>query len=239
MVDINHLFKLYHRKRYFKLLREGIAFLLAHQKEAPQGVFVNGSLSLCVSSYYTISLNTDGFIVRTFKTRKDESPKPPEMVPFQECKFENLDVWEFRMSAEMVGELLPLFIPKEQITVSMIVHCRNSAIQARLLNTYGEKEFFSKLNASVIHKDGDSELLRIRLRHPGLELMMVKVVDTTTRQTYLLRVPSEIVTYTGTHIFRGERVQNHPATIPMTTCKQAIAWTFGMKKEEYNPVKES
>jgi hypothetical protein len=25
----------------------------------------------------------------------------------------------------------------------------------------------------------------------------------------------------------------------VTTCKEALAWTFGMSTEEYNPIKES
>lgn len=236
MSDIFHLIKLYNRKRYNKLLREGIAFLVANEKNAPEGVFLRqrdgtGLLHLANTNYFSLHLLTNGMIKKT-----DLKTKEVEIAPYQVCKFELLDSWTIHMAAEMIGEILYLFIPKEQITVSMIVHCHISTIQMRLINTYGEKAFFSKLNASVVHKDGDSELLRVRLGAGRVDIMMVKVKDTTTGQIYLLRVPSEIEV-PNTHDVRF--MNKPPVRIPMRTCQQAIAWTFGMKEHEYNPVKES
>jgi len=47
-------------------------------------------------------------------------------------------------------------------------------------------------------------------------MVMVKVIDSTTNNIYLLRVPPD-----------------------MQTVSQAVAWTFDMNKEEYRPLKET
>lgn len=47
-------------------------------------------------------------------------------------------------------------------------------------------------------------------------MQLVKVKDSTTGDSYLLRVPPH-----------------------MKTCKQAVAWTFSLEEIEYNPVKET
>ena len=47
-------------------------------------------------------------------------------------------------------------------------------------------------------------------------IRLIKVRDSTTRQFYLLRVPPTV-----------------------WTCKQAVAWTFGMEEDEYYPTKET
>ena len=47
-------------------------------------------------------------------------------------------------------------------------------------------------------------------------IRLVKVRDSTTKRFYLLRVPQTV-----------------------WTCKQAVAWTFGMEEDDYIPIKET
>lgn len=95
-----------------------------------------------------------------------------------------------------------------------IVRCRNVRIREFLLQRYGFEKFAKELNCKIIHKDGENELLRVS---SGEEpIMMVKVRDPSTGRFHIIRVPPT-----------------------MKTCREAIAWTFGMAEEEYKPIKET
>jgi hypothetical protein len=54
--------------------------------------------------------------------------------------------------------------------------------------------------------------------HPmwDARLTILKVIDSTRKAPHLLRVPNE-----------------------MRTCKEAVAWTFGMTPDEYHPLRET
>ena len=150
--------------------------------------------------------------------------------PLEDFRPEALKKWDVHVMADRIGDALYLLLPQDEITVAHILHCHNSTVQNNLITRYGEKEFFAKLNPQVIHQDGDNQLLEIRVDRNII--MLVKVKDSTTGQTYLLRVPPFIE-------IQPNKGGGHTSRLPMSTCKQAIAWTFGLKKNEYSPEKEA
>lgn len=105
---------------------------------------------------------------------------------------------------------------KEELKARDILKCSNVEIRRILLSNFGYKRFVEELGGTIIHTDGESELLLLRIRKDQEPLMVVKVQDSTTRETYILRVPPHV-----------------------RTCKEAIAWTFSMDESEYNPVIET
>ena len=109
-----------------------------------------------------------------------------------------------------------LFLQKKQVKARDILRCSNVEIRKILLADFGFKKFVEELGGTIIHSDGDSELILLRIRKKEEPLMVVKVQDSTTKETYILRVPPHV-----------------------RTCKEAIAWTFSMDESEYNPVIET
>ncbi|MHA1987562.1 MAG: DUF6745 domain-containing protein [Promethearchaeota archaeon] len=60
------------------------------------------------------------------------------------------------------------------------------------------------------------KLIRVFVGGYKEPLTYVIVKDVSSKRNYMLRVPLEVA-----------------------VCKEALAWTFGMSEEEYNPLKES
>jgi len=80
-----------------------------------------------------------------------------------------------------------------------------------------------KLTAREILSCRNVEIRTLLLNQFGQDLgnitepiRVIKVRDSTTKKYYILRVPPTV-----------------------KTCKQAIAWTFGMEEDEYDPIKET
>ena len=103
---------------------------------------------------------------------------------------------------------------KDQLPPSEVLKIQNSEIRRYLIKRVGYENIKNYVKATVLHQDGDSELLSIKTE--GVEERYVKVKDSSTDREYLLYVPDNI-----------ER------------CKQAIAWTFGLEEKEYAPLIES
>lgn len=112
--------------------------------------------------------------------------------------------------------MMMIFLSDGTLKAKDIIKCRNAEIRRYLISEYGEKRFFEEMHARIIHQDGTSKLLRLDIREFSEPMIMISVRDSTTDQLYLLRVPPDI-----------------------KTCKDAIAWTFNMNTQEYNPIKES
>ena len=89
-----------------------------------------------------------------------------------------------------------------------------------LLERYGLDRYLRDADASLVQVDGYGTLWRCEL--PGDEpLVLVEVVNATpepdgTHATYLLRVPPD-----------------------MRTAKEAVAWTFGMTEDDYQPAAQT
>jgi len=99
-----------------------------------------------------------------------------------------------------------------------ILNLKNAEIKSHFLSDYGQGigRFLKDLKAVVVHSEGTSKLIRIFAEGLTEPLTYVIVKDVSSKKYYILRVPPGL-----------------------TTSRQALAWTFGMSPEEYNPIKES
>ena len=98
----------------------------------------------------------------------------------------------------------------------------NLEFKRLLIERIGAQRFFSELQARIVHTDMDGcgnprRLLRIPVSGFAREhVLAVQVVDPSTKREYVLGVPGN-----------------------MKTCQEAVAWTFGIKPEEYAPLIEA
>lgn len=119
--------------------------------------------------------------------------------------FETLD---YIAIIKRVNEFRLLY--KTNLSANEIINCGNQAIKRELIAKYGYKELVKNLHSEVLDKNGESELLMIETNIEPI--VLVKVIDPSTADEYLLRVPPT-----------------------MENCMNAIAWTFNLKAEEYGP----
>jgi len=112
--------------------------------------------------------------------------------------------------------LLIIKLAEGNLQAREILNCNNQEIRRYLIENYGFEKFVRGVGGRTLHKDGESQLIRISATKLSEPIVVVKVKDASTDKTYLLRVP--------------------PTT---KTCKAGIAWTFGLTEEEWNPVKET
>jgi len=102
------------------------------------------------------------------------------------------------------------------ITTQDILSQSNVEIRRVLLERYGLRKFLLDVKAAPIHSDDFGTLYRVEI--PDDEpLVMVKVVNSTPEpdgsyKEYFLRVPPEL-----------------------TTAHAAVAWTFGLRPQDYHP----
>lgn len=104
-----------------------------------------------------------------------------------------------------------LLLVREDVEPKEVLSSENAEIRRYLIKRIGYEKIKADVGAKVLHTDGTSELLRFKTGE-----MYVKVKDSSTDREYLLFVKG-----------------NHE------TCKSAIAWTFGLREHEYNPIIET
>lgn len=104
-----------------------------------------------------------------------------------------------------------LLLVSKDLKPEQVLDIKNSEIRRYLIKRIGYENIKDKVKAEVIHVDGHNELLKFANGE-----MYVKVRDHSTEREYLLFVE-------GGH----------------KTCRSAIAWTFGLSEEEYNPIIET
>jgi len=100
-----------------------------------------------------------------------------------------------------------------------VLKMRNAFHRRVCTEVLGYSRFLSQLSCKIIQKDGEQELVVIPAEVLGRdweEIYLVKVKCPSTGAFYTLRVPPV-----------------------MKTVKQAVAWTFGVKEDEYQPEKET
>lgn len=107
-----------------------------------------------------------------------------------------------------------------EITVDDINSERNVEVRRVKLDKFGQQRYIEESGLKAEHQDDFGILYRKQFTDDE-DLVMVKVVNSTPEpdgnyKDYWLRVPSE-----------------------MTRAKEAVAWTFGMSEDEYNPVVET
>lgn len=105
-----------------------------------------------------------------------------------------------------------IIMSPEKITAERITGEQNAEIRRVLLDRFGTGKYIEAMGLKPIHEDETGQLYRAELQGDPEPLVMVRVIDTSTGRPYFLRVPPE-----------------------MTTAKQAVAWTFDVKPQEYNP----
>lgn len=104
-----------------------------------------------------------------------------------------------------------LLLIQENLEPKKVLEVKNAEIRRYLIKRIGYEEIKNDVQAEVLHQDGTSELLKFKSGE-----CYVKVKDSSTEREYLLYVPEWT-----------------------KTCKQGIAWTFGLEEKEYNPIIES
>lgn len=104
-----------------------------------------------------------------------------------------------------------LLLVSDDVDPQDVLKIENAEIRRYMIKRVGYENIKSSVKAKVLHTDGDNQLLKF-----ANDEMYVKVKDSSTDREYLLFVEG-----------------NHK------TCRSAIAWTFGLTEEEYNPVIET
>lgn len=122
--------------------------------------------------------------------------------------FSGSENWEAEAQSNLVDFLT---LVSDKIEPQDVLNVKNAEIRRYLIKRVGYENIKDTVKAEVIHRDGDSELLKFENGE-----MYVKVKDSSTGRDYLLFVE-------GGH----------------KTCRSAIAWTFGLKEEEYKPIIET
>lgn len=102
------------------------------------------------------------------------------------------------------------------IHIEDIGAARNQELRAKALKLFGYERWLREVGAKVLDRQGDDELVQA-----GDELF-AHVKDSSTERRYLLRVPA---------------VDDQRR--PMERLRQAIAWTFGLREDQYSPEKET
>lgn len=100
-----------------------------------------------------------------------------------------------------------LLLVREDLKPEEILKANNAEVRRYLIKRVGYENIKDSVKAEVLHIDGHNELLKFNTGE-----MYVKVRDSSTEREYLLFVEG-----------------NHK------TCRSAIAWTFGLREEEYQP----
>lgn len=103
-----------------------------------------------------------------------------------------------------------LLLIQKKINPLDVLRVNNAEIRRFLMKRVGYEKIKDESSVTVIHVDGDSELLKIN------DDKYVKVKDSSTDREYLLYVHNNI-----------------------KTCREGIAWTFGLDEKEYNPIIET
>lgn len=122
----------------------------------------------------------------------------------------------------MHGVLLPLDLMEDRsrLTIERIDRTDNAEVRRMLITLYGPEKFLRESQVILVHQDEFGKLYHKHFRD-GICEAMVCVKNSTpepdgSRKEYYLRVPPDI------HTARG-----------------AVAWTFGLQADEYEPEFES
>ena len=149
-----------------------------------------------------------------------------EQVPFRDGLHHGiLKRWDADGKAEtqkvfIRGVLIPGKINKlinsGGLSAQHILSIRNTAIRRVCLEELGYARFLTQVPHEMLDKDDECELVKINWHKREEPIFLVKVKCPSTGAFYALRVPPH-----------------------MKTVKKAIAWTFGMREEEYKPQQEA
>ena len=114
------------------------------------------------------------------------------------------------------------FVRLAPLTAAQALSLNNAELRRVAIEAMGPDQFFSEARAKTIHEDIDGignrrRLLRVRVNGARRGyLQAVEVTCPTTGHVYHLGVPQNV-----------------------RACQEAVASTFGLKADEYRPVRES
>jgi len=114
------------------------------------------------------------------------------------------------------GECILYLLRNNSLTVKDILNVEDADVRHAALREFGYEKFYSELPKITIDKDNESELVEIDWHREEQAICLVRVRCHSMGIFYVLRVPPH-----------------------MKTVKQAVAWTFHMKKNEYNLSEEA
>jgi hypothetical protein len=127
-----------------------------------------------------------------------------------------LECTVFYVRGVQVSKEIQELLEKDKITAKHILNIENAAIRRVCLEKLGYARFLAQVPHAVIEKDGDCELVMIDWLKREEPICLVKVKCPSTGAFYTLRVPPH-----------------------MDTVKKAVAWTFGVKEDDYKPEVET
>lgn len=125
------------------------------------------------------------------------------------------------------GVRIPAYIIEKPETITVVhIHKEvNQEVRRVMLEKYGLERYLRNSKAELIHTDKYGKLYKKQLKTKNriwIETIAIVLVENSTkepdgtRKKYFLRVPPQ-----------------------MRTAKQAVAWTFGLKASEYQPLQET
>ena len=103
-----------------------------------------------------------------------------------------------------------------KVTAKLILRIGNTAVRRICLEEFGYGRFLAQLPHKILDRNGEYELVKIDWHKREEPVYLVKVKCPSTGAFYTLRVP--------------------PA---MKTVKEAVAWTFGVSEDQYQPEAET
>lgn len=110
-----------------------------------------------------------------------------------------------------LDDLLLIFDDNRKI--EDVLNVRNAEVRAYLIKKMNYEEVRRMKEIKILHSEKEYDLISLE----GIEdSLFVKCKDSSTDRIFLLQVPRWV-----------------------KRCKEAVAWTFGLKEEEYNPLIET
>jgi hypothetical protein len=144
---------------------------------------------------------------------QDKEPRKDSLPEFMRTFPGTLDEREARRRGR---EILLLTIPPEKIRMHDLITCRNAEVRKLVYSRAGNQIFLHDQGTNVVDQDVHSWLIKVNPRRVRRLFSLLEVQDATSGERYLLRVPDT-----------------------MRTCREAVAWTFGFRPEDYQPLKET
>lgn len=124
---------------------------------------------------------------------------------------------------------------RTKLTVERIRAEQNAEVRRAMIGMFGAEKYLRDSGAVEIHKDNYGRLLCTEI--PGDEpLVMVEVVNSTPEPINYAPSEGEAGEWRGSRWFKHYTLRVPPS---MQRVREAVAWTFGLRESEYNPLVET
>lgn len=209
-------------------LSKGIASISKNREKIPDRYWSGEHLNIAME---TVSLERQDNLITTFIMvgRKGDMCRmtvtSENYKDVHECGGAEFGsyVAQIGLSSSDAKKLKELYIlTKEDVDLSDLLNCENMEIRRDAIKKMG----YDKVRKHAMLIDEFDEYELIDLRYGGEDFgRFLKMIDSTSKETYLLQVPR-------TRDFGTIK-------IPMNKATQALAWSFGKQEHEYHPVIET